>query len=105
MGVYGRRKVLFRTSVKEDRLIIDVLTKNKGFLSFLKNHAQDGPYLVRWYKEKKDRLAVFEKCGSESQVFSQAHSYFGLLIRDHIGYFERNRVEYRWATSSSTPKA
>ena len=69
------------------------------------NNLKNGPYLVRWYKEKQDRFEVFEKYGAKSQVYSQAHSYFGLVIRDHIGYFERNRVEYRLATSSSIPKA
>jgi len=95
MSIYGKRKVLFETSVRGDRLVVDVFTDNRGFLSFLKNNINNGPYLVRWYKEKEDRLKEFEKYGSTSQVKSQADSYLGLLIRDNIEYFSQNKVEYQ----------
>ena len=95
MTTYGKYKNLFKTSVKKDKLIVDVLTKNTQFLSFLKNNINNGPYLVRWYKEKEDRLKEFEKYGATSQVKSQADSYFGILIRDNIKYFSQNKVEYR----------
>jgi len=97
MRTYGKRKILFTTSIEEDKLIVDVLTENKDFRRFLKTNANNGPYLVRWYKEKKDRFETFEKekCRSDFQVFSQAHSFFGLLIKDNIKYFNQNKVEYR----------
>ena len=97
MRTYGKRKILFTTSIEEDKLIVDVLTENKDFRRFLKTNANNGPYLVRWYKEKKDRFETFEKekCRSDFQVFSQAHSFFGLLIKDNIECFNQNKVEYR----------
>lgn len=94
MSVYGIQKNLFKTSIKGDKLIVDVSTKNKQFLRFLKNNINNGSYLVKWYKEKQNRFESFEKYGSVSQVYSQAHSYFGLLIRDYIKYFSQNKIKY-----------
>jgi len=96
MSIYGIQKILFKTSIRGDKLIVNVLTKNKQFLRFLKNNIDNGSYIVKWYKEKQDRFEFFERrgCRSASQVYSQAHSYFGLLIRDYIKYFSQNKVEY-----------
>ena len=91
-----RYGVLFETLVVEDKLIVDVLTENRQFRSFLENNVKNGSYLVSWYEKKKDEFEKFEESGykAKHQVQSQAHSYFGLLIRDYIEYFEQNRVEY-----------
>ena len=86
---------LFEILVVEDKLIVDVQTENKQFRSFLRNNVKNGSYLVSWYEGKKDKFKKFEEFGYEAQVQSQAHSYFGLLIRDYIEYFKQNRVKYR----------
>ena len=63
MSIYGKRKFLFKTSVKGDKLIVDVLTDNGEFLSFLNNNINNGPYLVRWYRKSKVNLKPLRNMG------------------------------------------
>lgn len=103
MKIYGKRKMLYRVSVEDDRLIVNVYHSNRNCIRFIRRKLNDIPGILQYYRKHYHEIEKFKNsgCASECQFVSQAHSYLGIIVLfDYVSYFEQGKVEFRFHSSS-----